>query len=215
MILTAEKILENYREGKIVIDPFVEDLVSINSVDVRLGVDLWTPVNTDSIRDLYSPNDTEWLKVKPITAGDIRKRGWCPEARHPNWCPGVPDDHPCFYLDSGKFYLATTLEAVGAINDGGETIIVPEMKAKSTTGRQGLTVATCAGLGDAGFVSRWALEVRVGNVGAAIPIAVGTPIAQVVFHEAHGTAKNYNGKDRYQHDGEVRFLPKAMKVVMK
>ncbi|MFT4705820.1 MAG: dCTP deaminase, partial [Bradymonadia bacterium] len=114
---------------------------------------------------------------------------------------------------SGGFYLATSLEAIGTRADPngreGQLAIVPEMKARSTVGRQGLTVALCAGLGDVGYASRWALEVRVVDYGD-VPVAIGTPIAQVVFHTATATDAAYDGASRYQHQGTVRFLPKAL-----
>jgi dCTP deaminase len=85
------------------------------------------------------------------------------------------------------------------------------MKARSTVGRQGLTVALCAGLGDVGYTSRWALEVRVVDYGD-VPVAVGTPVAQVVFHTATPTDAAYEGATRYQHAGAVKFLPKPLKI---
>lgn len=207
MILTKEEIIRRRELGQIVIEPFCEDLVSINSVDVRLGDELWQPNKNRPYRDLYNPNPSDWIMLPKLGAGEIRTM--CP-----GWCPQVPDNHPCFVLQPGEFYLATSLEAIGAKNDDIHKPIVPEMKAKSTVGRQGLTVALCAGLGDIGYVSRWALEVRVAEVGSIIPIAVGTPIAQVVFHEAYMTKEKYNGELRYQNDKDVRFLPKPLKVVI-
>ena len=68
------------------------------------------------------------------------------------------------------------------------------MKARSTVGRQGLTVALYAGLGDVGYASRWALEVRVDF--GDVPVAIGSPIAQVVFHTATATSTAYD--NRYQ-----------------
>ena len=83
------------------------------------------------------------------------------------------------------------------------------MKAKSTFGRQGLTVALC-GLGDVGYCSKWALEVRlVGR--SVVPLAVGTPIGQVVFHKGTPTGSVYGGAGHYQIGEEVRFLPKPLK----
>lgn len=209
MILTREEILKH---PKIVIEPRNEELISINSVDVRLGYDLWTirkNFNEDifPIRDLYNPDDNVWEKISPVSATIIKRN-------YPNWAKGVvPDDASCFVLESGRFYLATTLEKIGALPpDKNQQALVPEMKAKSTVGRQGLTVALCAGLGDVGYVSRWALEVRVTNDGD-VPIAVGTPIAQVVFHLASPTEVCYDGESRYQNQGQVRFLPKPLKYI--
>lgn len=207
MILCREDILAARDEGRIVIEPFEESLVGINSVDVRLGPDLFE-LTGEGFRDLYADNSERWRKLEAIPAGKLREE-------QPGFAAGVlEDDEPCFLLKSGRFYLATTLEAIGsnAMPGGieGGNAVVPEMKARSTVGRQGLTVALCAGLGDVGYVSRWALEVRVVNCGD-VAVAVGTPIAQVVFHDATPTNAAYDGATRYQHQGAVRFLPKPLK----
>lgn len=204
MILCKEAIIEAYDAGRIVIDPFEKDLVGINSVDVRLGNDVWELTGTEP-RDLYANDTSRWRKMEPVKAGALREL-------YPNFGLNVlEDEDDCYIFRSGGFYLATTLEAIGtrAIED--QEAIVPEMKARSTVGRQGLTVALCAGLGDVGYSSRWALEVRVVHSGDIV-LAVGTPIAQVVFHTATQTQACYDGGERYQHQGAVRFLPKPLKV---
>lgn len=207
MILTKEAILKSHKDGSIVIDPFNPELVSVNSVDIRLGSDVWK-MKKRSIRDVYSPTDKDWVKIDPITAGEVRQET-------PDFAKGILEDQDrVFLFKSGEFYLATTLEKVGTSKpkSNAACCIVPEMKAKSTVGRQGLTVALCAGLGDVGYVSRWALEVRVTDDGD-VPLAIGTPIAQVVFSMATPTAHSYDGKDRYQNQNVVRFLPKPLKVI--
>jgi dCTP deaminase len=186
MILCRESILEAHAEGRIVIDPFDAELVGINSVDVRLGGEVFELVGSD-MRDLYAPDDSRWRKVEPVTVAQLR-------ALNPGFGGAtLRDDDLCFVFRSGGFYLATTLEA------------------RSTVGRQGLTVALCAGLGDVGYTSRWALEVRVVDYGD-VPVAVGTPVAQVVFHTATPTDAAYEGATRYQHAGAVKFLPKPLKI---
>ena len=70
----------------------------------------------------------------------------------------IPDDAQVFCLNPGEFYLYY-LRAIGTrALAPDQTSVIPEMKAKSTFGRQGLTVALCAGLGDVGYCSKWALE---------------------------------------------------------
>jgi deoxycytidine triphosphate deaminase len=211
VILTQEKILEHHELGNIIIDPFCKDLVSINSVDIRLGLDLWK-LKKRAVRDLYCTRDDDWEKVKPEKAKDLRKvlTSWFDMS---DWAQGVvPDDADVFALESGGFYLGTTLEKVGATPKTSHSTFVPKMYAKSTFGRQGLTVAVCAGLGDVAYGQRWALEIRVVDCGM-VPLAVGTPIGQVTFEEAYATEARYNGTERYQNDDVVRFLPKPLRII--
>ena len=214
MILCREAILEAYEKGEIVIDPFDLRLVNPNSVDVRFGRHLYRMKSTYGIRDLYNPNDDLWEEVKPVPAAQIRAGGIDGLLPAPSWGDGViPDDADVFCLNPGEFYLATTYEAIGTrALSSDEPSLIPEMKAKSTFGRQGLTVALCAGLGDVGYCSKWALEVRlVGR--SVVPLAVGTPIGQVVFHKGTPTASVYGGQGHYQVEGAVRFLPKPLKWI--
>ncbi|MFT5992136.1 MAG: dCTP deaminase [Bradymonadia bacterium] len=206
MILCREAILEAREAGRIVIEPFAQQLVGINSVDVRLGADVYELTGA-GVRDIYSADAARWQPMKPVSVAALR-------GMHPGFGgEELTDEDPCFVFKSGGFYLATSLEAIGTRADPngreGQLAIVPEMKARSTVGRQGLTVALCAGLGDVGYASRWALEVRVVDYGD-VPVAIGTPIAQVVFHTATATDAAYDGASRYQHQGTVRFLPKAL-----
>jgi dCTP deaminase len=212
VILCKEAILENYNKGIIVIEPFEMALMNPNSYDIRLGPELYRMKGRYGQRDLYHPDDSQWERVTPVTAKDIREGGMDGLPPYPKWAEGViPDDCPVFRLEPGEFYLATTLESIGSRPPApGEVAIVPEMKAKSTFGRQGLTVALCAGLGDVGYCSRWALEVRLAGR-SVVPLAVGTPIGQVVFHDASPTECVYGGAGHYQNDGVVRFLPKPLR----
>jgi len=212
MILCRESILEAYEAGDIVIDPFDIRMVNPNSVDVRLGEKMYRMGSSFGIRDLYNPSDDLWVEVEPVSAKQVRNGGIGGLLPAPSWGQGViPDDAPVFCLNPGEFYLATTYESIGTRpRPEDQTALIPEMKAKSTFGRQGLTVALCAGLGDVGYCSKWALEVRlVGR--SVVPLAVGTPIGQVVFHEGTPTATVYGGAGHYQSAGEVRFLPKPLK----
>lgn len=218
MILTHEAIIKARIDGLIVIEPFDERLVSINSVDVRLGADMWQPSRSRAYRDLYNPKDSDWTKMETVALEQCREI-----LGDITFGEGsLNSEDRLFILKSGHFYLGTTLEKIGTksmfttpefrINGNEMRAIVPKMKAKSTIGRQGLTVALCAGLGDVGYKSRWALEIRVTDDGD-IPIAIGTPIGQVEFAEATPSEKTYSGSTRYQDGDVVRFLPKPIKMI--
>lgn len=208
MILSHDAILQALRDKRIIVEPFIKELVSINSIDVRLGPDLWRLVKKP-YRDLYKTSDSDWQKVETISVADFRKQVGDSSFGQPI----LLEDDKLFILKSGSFYLGTTLEKIGTEKCIDHSVpIVPKMKAKSTVGRQGLTVALCAGLGDIGYKSRWALEIRVTDDGD-VPIAIGTTIGQVEFAEATPTLIGYDGPDRYQNNEEIKFLPKPLKVV--
>jgi dCTP deaminase len=62
--------------------------------------------------------------------------------------------------------------------------IMAEMSARSSTGKEGITVCKCAGLGDIGFDNHWVMELSgFARIGQPFVI-VGQPIAQLAFFEA-------------------------------
>ena len=90
--------------------------------------------------------------------------------------------------------------------------IIPKMHARSTFGRHGLTVARCGGFGGVGYRSRWAMEVQVdGN--SIVPLAIGTPVAQIEFSYGTPTEAVYGGDNNYQNSDGVKFLPKMMEWI--
>lgn len=207
MRLTNRALIEAIEAGEIVVEPFDPSFVSVNSIDVRLGPRMWRLRDElTGDRDLYGgrPIDDDWEPMKPITAAEYRA------GYGMNWArPGISDDALVYVLTGGEFYLGQTLERIGTRPSRSDRSLVPDMRAKSTTGRHGLTVALCAGSGDVGYASQWALEIRpVGT--RRVPLAVGTVIGQVVFDEATPTDMVYGGSDRYQDGSNVRFLPKPL-----
>jgi deoxycytidine triphosphate deaminase len=199
MILGREEIFNHIDENNIVVEPFDKSLVSVNSIDIRLGTKCWKLKKDIEVRDLYKPQDEYWERVHPITAKSVRER-------FPGWGAEISDDALVLVFEGNEFYLCTTYEKIGTRPNSN---LVAEMKSKSTWGRNGLSTAVCAGLGDIGYFSEWALENRVVD-GGTVPVAIGTPIGQVVFHTTTPEEAFYEGKNRYQVDDEVRFLPKAL-----
>lgn len=266
MILSGEKIKE-YREiGLIKIEPYNEDMVSINSVDICLGEEAYMvgkhqltligrapekTISSAAFRDLYSKDniDSIYEKKVPISARTFATRlgneynEFCHDAttkekflsefaesrllesneeiqkRLHTFIESIGEDTMGFMLAPREFMIGTTLEEIGSValpsseGEAAPIAIVPEMRAKSTTGRHGISVALCAGMGDIGYSSRWALEVH-NNHDSYVFLAIGTAIGQVVFHYAYPQKKIYSGKDRYQDldSKTVRFVPKAMSI---
>lgn len=191
MILSGKKIREEIDAGRILVDPFREELISHNSLDVRLGAVTHVLRSGPRRTDPYQNSNTQFAP-QPLGYREGDEEVW--------------------RLNGGRLYLATTLEAVGTAPGSG---ICPDMCAKSTAGRWGLTVALCAGLGEVGYYAQWTLEIRpVEN----ILLRRGTTIGQVRFTRVDTAPEEVvdygSGDDSYQPGGEVRVLPKPLKVLL-
>lgn len=195
-IMVRPQLIAAINDGRIVAP--LEN-VQENSINFRLGHDMWTA-----------------MSLKPDRIDPYRERMWERVAGHPVQVSDANGKY--FVLRPGRVYIGTTDVAYGTNVVVGKRLIVPECRARSTTGRHGLTVAMCAGVGDFGYCGRWALEI-VNNNAHPIILRPGTEIGQFVFYESEHVATeedaagHYRGEDRYQKtDGRIQFLPKPYKI---
>lgn len=240
MILTKEQILLEKDRGRIHISPFNPDLVSENSVDVRLSNEVYfnsfDKLKSTSSCQFISPNInmSNFAKLENLyTKKGLINSDTSIMFRDELERSEYEDDQEFILFEPQSHYLCTTVEEIGTINKklnmlvGAATIhdtiqnefatysIVPEMRAKSSWGRLGFTVALCAGLGEVGYCSRWALEVFNFNR-FPVFVAVNSLVAQVVFNYATPTEVSYGGSGRYQtgkNSPGSFFIPKPIKVV--
>jgi len=177
-MLSSREILFHKQIGNIVIEPFDEELLNTNSYDVRLGE--WCC--------RQQKHGVSFPRIR-YNSQDGRKLMW-EEPRK------TKDE---LFIRAGETLLTHTEEIIG-----GRNIITTEMHAKSTTGRYGLSVCKCAGLGDVGFISRWTMEIT-NHSNFSILIPIREPIAQIIFHLVEEPLKQYSG--RY---GQGEWTPEDM-----
>jgi deoxycytidine triphosphate deaminase len=240
MLLMSRELHQALHNGHIVQKPADPSLISVNSVDVAVGSEGWImgahhdvcessefaksvlKSECAMLRNLYvgahdPRNPANVLSaIKRSTVGNLKSElsDWIAPA-------DVPNDTEVLLLKTGESYLLSTLHEIGTKpqRTPDDPVLVPVMKAKSTAGRLGLTVSLCAGVGDYGYHSRWALECRVAATAkpTLVPLVVGTVIAQVMFFEGTQSGMDssfYGGSGSYQETpGRARFLPKALRVV--
>ena len=189
--------------GDIVIEPLVLAQINNGSVDVRLGNFIARLNQRVSHGSLGA---TGHLSLNTASAAlefkiyDLRKDGGT------------------LKMNPGERVLAHTHEFIGSRRRS-----IPEMRAKSTTARWGLTVCACAGWGDVGYFNRWAMEVTNLNP-FPVEIAAGTLVAQIVFHAVgeNEDGTGYHQTGSYQDSDDINvvmsswkpemLLPKAMAV---
>ena len=151
MVLSDHTIRQEIAAGRIVIDPFEDDLVQPCSVDVRVGATFRVFRNSRyAYIDVKRPMEdlTELVTVAP--------------------------DEP-FILHPSEFVLGVVAERIGRPDD-----IVATLDGKSSLGRLGLVVHQTAGVVDAGFEGHITLELaNMANL--PITVYPGMPIAQLSF----------------------------------
>ena len=206
MILAKPEILAARERGEIMIEPLNLQNVQNSSVDVTLGPWYWIEQNAnDGPTNLYDEDS-------------VRANWAYREAQPIRWAlPGIPEGTPILTLNPGQNALCATNEFIGGCN----TNITTMMKARSSLGRNQITVCRCAGMGDVGYSDRWTLEIT-NNSKRPVILVVGRRIAQIVFFRTTGLeseADAYFARGKYQTGSlagltldalEARWTPEAM-----
>lgn len=202
----------------IVIYPFVQDNLNGASIDVTLGEWFYATdrLGNGQFYNPYDPDDVARYFGEPLRA--ISNADWCAKyGRLP--FVGIPPECPIIVLRPKERILAHTHEFIGMHPPG-----VPEMRARSTIGRNGVVVCKDAGWGDPGYINRWTMEIQNDNE-HAIPLPVGARVAQIAFHHTGPVHRVYGRTGKYQQGNDLedllrlwtpsRMLPRAYLDVLK
>jgi len=178
-VYSNTEIIEALESGHIVQYPSAPELINGSSVDVRLGYNFYVTDQSTQREGLYNPFDEEDVKRyfgESLVAMPLREHDSVRKKLSLQSLKGIDPDHPIIILRPGERILGHTHEFIG-IKAPGTT----SMQAKSSTGRNGITVCKDAGWGDPGYINRWTMEIQNENEDEYVPLPVGIPIAQLVF----------------------------------
>ncbi len=180
------QIKQAIKEGHIVFYPYVAKHIAGSSVDVTLG-DWFYRTERPSEGGFYNPFDESAVKQYfgggPYQA-EIHKE-WA--AKHGRKLfKNIPPSQRIIVMRPGERVLAHTHEFIGIKAPGTST-----MQARSTWGRNGVSVCLDAGWGDPGYINRWTMEIYNLNQHESVVLPVGERIAQLVFYETGPVADEY------------------------
>lgn len=194
-ILTGPEIVKQMKNGRIVIDPFVETRVNPASYDLTLGskVAVYKAVVHDNFKGYQGKDGIpgECLRLRheidTLRAYVAEPGHNCLDAAQPNEIATFEMDERGFLLKPGIGYLMHTAERVWS------DTFVPVIDGKSSIGRLFIIIHFTAGYGDIDFNGQYTLEVM-----ATHPVIIypGQPIAQVRFHTTCGEVARYRGNYR-------------------
>ncbi len=166
MILTDGAILEEMKQGNIVIEPFDRNCLGSNSYDVHLGKTLATYMHLIKCnRAVGKSTDIKPLEFHPL------------DAKSENQVEYFDIPEKGYVLSPGQLYLGVTQEYTETRK------FVPWLDGKSSIGRLGIRIHATAGRGDIGFCNHWTLEI---DVVTPVRIYAGMPIGQLTYFEAFG-----------------------------
>ena len=196
MALSNKEIKEEINNN-IIINPYNEDNLQVNSYDVTLGENFYREVESSRNNDVYNIWDEEDVKR-------VWKLETAEQFKEP-YVPGISTNDKVIWIKPLERILAHTQEFIG-----GKNRITTMMKARSSLGRSFISVCLCAGLGDIGYTNRWTLEITNHSRFYTIPLVVGRRIAQIVFFHTGETSSSYTDKGKYQQENDNEWHPSDM-----
>lgn len=113
---------------------------------------------------------------------------------------GLEEGQQYILIQPHESILGHTQEFVG-----GTTHITTMIKARSSLGRNNITICRDAGWGDIGFQNRWTLEIT-NNSTSPVVLPVGSRIGQIIFFYTGLSDKIYEGK--YQSSKNIEQIVK-------
>lgn len=204
-VLSDIEILAAMEAGLIVIDPFDIKLLNTTSYDCTLGE--WFYVfQEDAFHIDYNPFDPE--DVQRSFKGPYRAmvhQDWVNKYRDGHLWKNIPPGAKIIVLRPRENIIGHTNEFIGTTHRG-----TTMMHAKSTAGRNNLSVCDDAGWGDIGFFNRWAKEIR-NKTDKFIPLVVDEAYCQIIFFHTGETDRNYGNEGTYQKGTDLEIVKASWK----
>jgi dCTP deaminase len=172
------------------------------------------PTESYTIYNPYSEEDVYRVWGKKHSAAQPFRHWLKTHGNHKQLIKGIDPDNLVIWLAPGETILGHTEEFIG-----GKNIVTTMMKARSSTGRNFITVCRCAGWGDVGYINRWTMEITNNSRFYHIPLVVGRRVAQMAFFEVEPieTKDKYGGHyhskedSKYQSTLDLKSLRKGWK----
>lgn len=200
MLLSKKGILRHRESGNIIITPFDEANLSDNGYDVSLGKHYFRERAPNSaLYNFYSQREVRRVwGTQSFSAHSLQY--WieyyrCSDKEAATLMDGISPRDLVIWLAPGETILGHTEQFIG-----GRYCVTTMMKARSSVGRNFLTVCRCAGWGNVGYCNRWTMEITNNNRHYRIPLVVGRRLAQIAFFEVEpiDEADDYAKKGKYQ-----------------
>ncbi|MCX6805635.1 MAG: deoxycytidine triphosphate deaminase [Patescibacteria group bacterium] len=207
-VFSDKDILSAISTGLIVIDPFDIKLLNTTSYDCTLG-EWYYVFREDGYHVDYNPYDPE--DVDRSFTGPFRAvvhKDWADKYRNGKLWKNIPAEARIIVLRPGENIICHTAEFIGTTTRG-----TTMMHAKSTVGRNNLSVCDDAGWGDIGYFNRWAQETR-NKTNKYIPLVVGEAYSQIIFFHTGETDRCYGSEGTYQDGSDLEVIKASWKPEM-
>lgn len=201
----SDKDIINELNDNVVIIPFNRDQLNANSYDTTLG-EYYYQRNEANIPEFFNPFSGKHVSRYWGVNADPKDHYGAKKARVINtekeakrYDLQIGDKY--IIIKAGHIILGHTEQFIG-----GRENVTTMMKARSSMGRTGLTVCSCAGLGDVGYFNRYTYEIHNRNP-TPVVLKVGERIGQILFMRTGEVLVSYEKRGQYQaHSGITQLI---------
>lgn len=184
-MLLAKEIKSEIEAGNILVEPFIEENLAVNSIDVRLQDKLVTYMPIEIV--LIKTGKYKGKYKVTYKQEDLDNVIIDPKEDNETFEYDIPEEG--LLLDKHLLYLGSTIEKAGSEK------YVPMYEGRSSMARLGIQSHISAGFGDINFKSNWTLEIIVVHNTFLYPnMRIGQVYFQRVDEDALEDAIKYKGK---------------------
>lgn len=200
----SDKDIINELNDNVVIIPFNREQLGSNSYDTTLG-EYYYERDDSNIPEFFNPLYGKhiaqfWgVKADPNEHYGAKKASTVTTKNEAEKY-GLKMGDQYILIKRGHIILAHTGEFLG-----GRVNVTTMMKARSTIGRGGLTIACCAGAGDTGYFNRYTYEIHNRNP-MTVVLKVGERIGQIWFMRTGEVMVSYEKRGQYQQTTSITQL---------
>lgn len=190
-------------KGEIIIDPFNLKNLNTSSYDVTLGEYYFREQHhkEDYISSIYNIYSKE--HVKRVWGDPLQAKPYSYYKNQGIILENISENDKIIFINPGERILGHTQEFIGGVST-----VTTMMKARSSTGRNFISVCLCAGMGDIGYYNRWTMEITNNSTNYTIPLVIGRRYAQIIFMDTEGAVNcnTYNDNGKYQTENDLEEL---------
>ncbi len=193
------------KEGHIIFHPYMPRHIGGSSIDVTLG-HWYYRTEKPSEGGFYNPMDETAVNKYFDGPHHAENHGTWAKKHGRHLFKNIPANHPIIVLRPGQRILTHTHEFIGIKAPG-----TSALQARSTWGKNGVSVCLDAGWGDPGYINRWTMEIYNMNQHESVVIPVGERVAQMVFYDTgpvRGEYKKLSGKYQSGKSDDLNYIIK-------
>jgi deoxycytidine triphosphate deaminase len=201
MTVLSDKQIRHRLGTDVFIAPFREEQLQSTGYDIRLGPNFYRHNPQCSLK-YFNPNNGKHITEYWGANNDVKQnygaeKAMLMETKEQAELYGAKIGDQIILIEPGELILGHTIEFIGSKNN-----VKPNINARSSSARCGVSICKCSFNGESGFIGIWALEIE-NHSEVTLALNVGECFGQITFHETGPIDNPYRGSYQDTNDFET------------